>query len=51
MFGVGIPDEIWKNVVYLSGIDKGWGHVLQLFLLLMENLFHLLKPVYFLKNK
>lgn len=51
MFVVGIPDEICKNIVYLSGIDKGWGYVQQSFLLLVENLFHLLKPVFFLKNK
>lgn len=51
MFVVGIPDEICKNIVYLSGIDDGRVHMLQLFLLLVENLFHLLNPVYFLKNK
>lgn len=51
MFVAGSPDEIWKNIVYLSGIDEGRVHMLQLFLLLVENLFHLLKPVSFLKNK
>ena len=51
MFVVGIPDEIWKNVVYLSGIDKGRVHMQQSFLSLLENLFHLLIPVFFLKNK
>ena len=51
MFIVGIPDEICKNIVYLSGIDEGSVHVQQSFLSLLENLFHLLKPVSFLKNK
>ena len=50
MFVVGIPDEICKNIVYLSGIDDGGMHMLQLFLLLVENLFHLSKPVSFLKT-